>query len=72
MDEIDVFKGESKLFVLGSSWPREESMTIPLIPKFSEVKFVIAPHRHQRVSEIIKFLDVPYILMSEINIYDKQ
>ena len=72
LDEIDVFKGESKLFVLGSSWPREESMTIPLIPKLSEVKFVIAPHRHQRASEIIKILDVPYILMSEINIYDKQ
>ena len=36
LDEIDVFKGESKLFVLGSSWPREESMTIPLIPKLSE------------------------------------
>jgi len=72
LDEIDFFKGENKLFVLGSSWPREESMTIPLIPKLSEVKFVIAPHRHQRASEIIKILDVPYILMSEINIYDKQ
>ena len=38
------FKANDKLMVIGSSWPEDLEVLIPLINKFREVKFIIAPH----------------------------
>ncbi len=41
---VEKFRGESKLFVVGSSWPEDEVVLIPMMEKYLDVKFVIAPH----------------------------
>ncbi len=42
---IENFKGDSKLFLAGSSWPEDEALIFPLLKKFPELKFIYAPHQ---------------------------
>jgi len=45
IDEIEKFKKQNKLMVLGSTWPSDMVYLLPLIDKYrDEMKFVIAPH----------------------------
>lgn len=40
------FKGEEPVFVVGSSWPPDHDVLIPLMQEFAdEIKFIIAPHQ---------------------------
>ena len=40
------FKGKEPVFVVGSSWPPDHDVLLPLVQEFAdEVKFVIAPHQ---------------------------
>ncbi|MFH1000129.1 MAG: glycosyltransferase N-terminal domain-containing protein [Bacteroidota bacterium] len=41
---LEQFKGNSKLLLVGSSWPKDETLIYPLLAKFPELKIVIAPH----------------------------
>ncbi len=43
-DIIERFKGESRLFIAGSTWPADEQVLLPLIQNNPGIKFVIAPH----------------------------
>ncbi|HAG16105.1 MAG TPA: 3-deoxy-D-manno-octulosonic acid transferase [Bacteroidales bacterium] len=42
---IEKFKGNSKLLLVGSSWPADESLIYPLIRKMPDLKVVFAPHQ---------------------------
>ncbi len=41
---IEQFKGDSQLFIAGSSWPADELLLAELIKANDDIKFVIAPH----------------------------
>lgn len=41
---VEKFKGDSRLFVAGSTWGPDEDILLPLINANVDVKFVIAPH----------------------------
>ncbi len=41
---VDKFKQDKKLMVIGSSWPEDEAVLIPIINQFTNLKFIIAPH----------------------------
>ncbi|MDR2907497.1 MAG: 3-deoxy-D-manno-octulosonic acid transferase [Bacteroidales bacterium] len=41
---IEAFKGNSKLLVIGSSWPMDESLISQAIAKFPTFKFLFVPH----------------------------
>lgn len=55
IDIVDRFKGDSRLFVAGSTWGPDEELLIRLINDNPEVKFVIAPHEMDegRIARII-------------------
>lgn len=41
---IESFKGDSKLFVAGSTWDKDEELLISLMNNNPDIRFVIAPH----------------------------
>ena len=43
ISHIDSFKGTEKLFIVGSCWPEDFDVLLPLIND-SSIKFIIAPH----------------------------
>ena len=55
IDIIDRFKGDSRLFVAGSTWGPDEELLIRLMNDNPEVKFIIAPHEMDegRIARII-------------------
>ena len=55
------FKGDEPVFVVGSSWPPDTDVLIPLIREFAdEIKFIIAPHEVEE-EELAKLeAAVPY------------
>ena len=60
------FKGEEAVFVVGSSWPPDTDVLLPLIQEFvDEVKFIIAPHEIEeaelaRIEEVVPYKSVRY------------
>lgn len=46
---VEKFKGDSRLFVAGSTWGPDEDILLPLINANADVKFVIAPHEMDEV-----------------------
>ena len=55
IDLIESFKGQSRLFVAGSTWGPDEDILQELINSNPEIKFVIAPHEmdESRIEKII-------------------
>ncbi len=49
------FKGESQLFVAGSTWGPDEDILMPLVNDNPQIKFVIAPHEmdEARIGKIL-------------------
>ena len=45
---IEHFKGESRLFIVGSSWRPDEDLLVPFVNAHTDVKFVIAPHEMEQ------------------------
>lgn len=45
---IEHFKGESRLFIVGSSWRPDEDLLIPFVNAHEDIKFVIAPHEMEQ------------------------
>lgn len=43
-DLVAQFKGGSKLLLVGSSWPEDETLIYPLLNTFPDLKIVFAPH----------------------------
>ncbi len=51
---VEQFKGDTPLFIAGSTWPLDEDLLIELIKENRGIKFVIAPHEigEERISEL--------------------
>ncbi len=66
---IQIFLKEKKAFIIGSSWPKDEEIILPLInSSFLKNKFIIAPHDidQNHIDQIIKQITIPYVLYSEL------
>ncbi len=44
LDFIEKFKNHTTTIVMGSSWPKDESLLVTYINQSTDVKFIIAPH----------------------------
>lgn len=53
---VATFKGDSKLFVAGSTWGPDEDILLPLINANPDIRFVIAPHEMEeaRINKILQ------------------
>jgi 3-deoxy-D-manno-octulosonic-acid transferase len=70
IQEIDVFKQEEKLMVLGSVWPSDMEVLLPLLMEYkNKLKFAIAPHNieEKAVTEIMNQLGTEAIRYSKVN-----
>lgn len=68
LDFIEAFKNRTSTIVIGSSWPKDESLLIDYINKTSEkVKFIIAPHniKQEQIQELKKSISKKTVLFSE-------
>ena len=56
VDMVARFKGDSPLFVAGSTWGPDEDILLPLINANPQVRFVIAPHEmdEARIERILR------------------
>ncbi len=72
---VEQFKGESRLFVAGSTWAADEEILLPLIKANPDVKFVIAPHEmdEHRIERILcETKAVRYTKSEGVDFSDKQ
>jgi 3-deoxy-D-manno-octulosonic-acid transferase len=70
IQEIDVFKQDEQLMVLGSVWPSDMEVLLPLLMEYkNELKFAIAPHNigEKDVMEIMSQLGTDAIRYSKVN-----
>lgn len=68
LDFIDQFKNNTTTIVIGSSWPKDESLLVDYINQTAEkVKFIIAPHniKSEQIQELKKSISKKTILFSE-------
>ncbi len=68
LDFIETFKNDTLTIVVGSSWPKDESLLVDYINKTSEkVKFIIAPHniKSEQIQELKKAISKKTVLFSE-------
>ena len=56
VEMVAAFKGDSKLFVAGSTWGPDEEILLPLINDNPDIRFVIAPHEMEesRINKILQ------------------
>ena len=56
VEVVAAFKGDSKLFVAGSTWGPDEDILLPLINANPDIRFVIAPHEMEesRINKILQ------------------
>ncbi|MEG1405652.1 MAG: 3-deoxy-D-manno-octulosonic acid transferase, partial [Alistipes sp.] len=55
IDVIERFKGDSRLFVAGSTWGPDEELLVRLMNDNPDVKFVVAPHEMDE-SRIVRLM----------------
>lgn len=77
VDAVEQFRGDSRLFVAGSTWGRDEDILLPLINENPDIKFVIAPHemdeaRIERLLREVKGGAVRYTQLSHSDFAEKQ
>ena len=77
VDAVEQFRGDSRLFVAGSTWGRDEDILLPLINENPDIKFVIAPHemdeaRIERLLREVKGGAVRYTQLSHSEFAEKQ
>ena len=62
----EAFKGDQKVFVVGSSWPEDMEALVPFINE-NRLKFIIAPHEisESSIVNLEKSLQVKYIRYSQ-------
>ena len=68
LDFIEQFKDNTTTIVIGSSWPKDESLLINYINQSSDdVKFIIAPHniKQEQISNLKNQIQKKTILFSE-------
>jgi 3-deoxy-D-manno-octulosonic-acid transferase len=73
-EKIELFKDNKEVVVIGSSWPIDESILIPIINENTmKFKFIIVPHNisENHIFEITKKLTLPFIRYSKIENNDQ-
>ena len=63
-----VFKGEDNLMVIGSSWPEDIEVLLPIMNNpLNQLKFIIAPHETEpdKIRKLCKEISVKYQLFSQ-------
>lgn len=73
LDFIEQFKDNTTTIVIGSSWPKDESLLVNYINQSSDdVKFIIAPHniKQEQIQELKKSISKKTVLFSEKNNVD--
>ncbi|MES2575749.1 MAG: glycosyltransferase N-terminal domain-containing protein [Bacteroidota bacterium] len=68
LDFIETFKNNTLTIVVGSSWPKDESLLIEYINETTEkVKFIIAPHniKSEQIQELKNSISKKTVLFSE-------
>ncbi len=68
LDFIEQFKDNKTTIVIGSSWPKDESLLINYIDQSSDdVKFIIAPHniKSEQIQELKNAITKKIVLFSE-------
>lgn len=68
LDFIEQFKNNKTTIVIGSSWPKDESLLVNYINQSSDdVKFIIAPHniKSEQIQELKNSITKKVILFSE-------
>ena len=68
LDFIEQFKNNKTTIVIGSSWPKDESLLVNYINQSSDnVKFIIAPHniKSEQIQELKNAISKKTILFSE-------
>ena len=68
LDFIEQFKNNTITIVIGSSWPKDESLLVNYINQSSnEVKFIIAPHniKSEQIQELKNSITKKTVLFSE-------
>lgn len=68
LDFIETFKNDTLTIVVGSSWPKDESLLVDYINQTSEkVKFIIAPHniKSEQILELKNSITKKVVLFSE-------
>ncbi|MCX6200310.1 MAG: 3-deoxy-D-manno-octulosonic acid transferase [Bacteroidetes bacterium] len=68
---VEKFKGNSKILIAGSTWPRDEQLLLQLINEntLSGFKFIIVPHdiNLKKIIALQKKMKVESVLFSELN-----
>jgi 3-deoxy-D-manno-octulosonic-acid transferase len=75
LDFIEKFKDNKTTIVIGSSWPKDESLLVNYINQSSDdVKFIIAPHniKQEQISNLKSSIKKETILFTEYNEIPKQ
>jgi 3-deoxy-D-manno-octulosonic-acid transferase len=68
LDFIESFKNDTLTIVIGSSWPKDESLLVNFINQTSgKVKFIIAPHniKSEQIQELKNSISKKVVLFSE-------
>jgi 3-deoxy-D-manno-octulosonic-acid transferase len=69
LEFVEEFKNNSLTIVVGSSWPKDESLLVPYINSTENVKFIIAPHniKKEQIQVLKNSLSKKTILFSEVD-----
>ena len=69
LEFIEEFKNNSLTIVVGSSWPKDESMLVSYINSTENVKFIIAPHniKTEQIQALKNSISKKTILFSEVD-----
>lgn len=70
---IETFKGDSKLVIAGSTWPKDEILITSFIKSKPQLKFIIAPHEIEKrhLDHLCRIIGVKNsLLYSNINAED--
>ena len=71
LDYIEQFKNNTTTIVIGSSWPKDESLLVNYINQTNEnVKFIIAPHniKAEQIQELKNSISKKTLLFSDYNL----
>ena len=69
LEFIEEFKNNSLTIVVGSSWPKDESLLVSYINSSENVKFIIAPHniKTEQIQTLKNSISKKTILFSEVD-----
>jgi 3-deoxy-D-manno-octulosonic-acid transferase len=68
VEKAEIFSGNSKIIVAGSTWPNDESLLCKFINTYKDIKMIIAPHEisQDRIKQLENKLNVKHIRFSNI------